>query len=172
MNLRSFSLRQYGLLLGAALLLFMVLSVWWTTPPEDEYSRTQFRANETGNKKRETVDATVPSTIGESEVATPQAQQRSVAITAKSEEAEVRYRRGQQYLHGEGVSQNAQEAAKLFRLAAKQGHAGAQYDWRFCGGGTGFRVAACGLAWNDGNGGQRSAFAHQIPTSPSPPPRS
>ncbi len=39
MNLGSLSLRQYGLLVGAALLLFMILSVWWTAPPEDDYCK-------------------------------------------------------------------------------------------------------------------------------------
>src|SRR5262245_53836376 len=108
MNLRSFSFRHYGLLVGAALLLFMVPSVWWTAPPEEDYSRKEFRSDETRDNQPAVGDvATTP---------------------AASEAAEVQYRRGQQYLRGEGISQNAQEAAKLFRIAAEQGYTGAQYD--------------------------------------------
>ena len=37
MGLRPPSLRQYGFLVGVGLLLFMVLSVWWTAPTENDY---------------------------------------------------------------------------------------------------------------------------------------
>src|SRR6201989_1021624 len=98
MNLRSFSLRHYGLRAGAVLLLFMVLSVWWTVPPEEDYSRKELRPDETRDNQPEVGDVVTSPTAGEVDVGIPHTQENRTRTTAESAEAEVQYRRGQQYL--------------------------------------------------------------------------
>jgi CHAT domain-containing protein/TPR repeat protein len=76
----------------------------------------------------------VVSADNQEEVESPSSQAASFqAIVEKAErgDAEAQYNLGAMYFYGKGVSQNDVEAAKWFRKAAEQGHAGAygNFGW-------------------------------------------
>src|SRR5262245_599774 len=99
MGLRTPSLRQYGFLVGVGLLLFTVLSVWWTAPPENDYVRTEPRAYEQREEEQDTSATAIPPVVKES---VGESQTVQGEVPGESKASENLYRHGQHYLRGEG----------------------------------------------------------------------